>query len=98
MSSSQFEQGAHTYSQCIELHPLALEDVLANRGSARSKADYYSKHLSLRVQCHTVPLEDEESLQLLTKSAIEKELTRSNSPEPMTTDEEKLADSAAGTR
>ena len=96
MSSSQFEQGAHIYSRCIELHPLALEDVLANRGSARSKADYYPKRLSLRVQCHTVQSEDEESLQFLTKSAVEKEPTRSNSPEPMTADEEKLADSAAG--
>ena len=97
VSSSQFEQGAHTDLRCIELHPLALEDVLANRGPARSKADYYSKHLSLRVQCHTVQSEDEESPQLLTKSAVEKELTRSDSPEPMTADEEKLADSAAGT-
>ena len=97
MSSSQFEQGAHTDLRCIELHPLALEDVLANRGPARSKADYYSKHLSLRVQYHTVQSEDEESPQLLTKSAVEKELTCSNSPEPMSVDEEKLADSAAGT-
>ena len=98
VSSPQFEQGAHTYLRCIELHILALEDVLANRGgSARSKADYYSKHLSLRIQCHTVQSEDEESLQFLTKSAVEKELTRFNSPEPMTVDEEKLADSTAGT-
>ena len=98
MSSSQFEQGVHTYSRCIELHILALEDVLANRGgSARSKADYYPKRLSLRLQCHTVQSEDEESLQLIIKSAIEKELTRSNSPELMTADEEKLADSTAGT-
>ena len=98
MSSSRFEQGAHTYSQCIELHLLALEDVLANRGGpARSKADYYSKHLSLRIQCHTVQSEDEESLQLLTKSTVEKELTRFNSPEPVTADEERLADSVAGT-
>ena len=83
--------------RCIELHPLTLEDVLANRGGpARSKADYYSKHLSLRVHWHTVQSEDEESLQFLTKSAIEKELTRSDSPESMTADEEKLADSAAG--
>ena len=96
MSSSQFEQGVHTYPQCIELHLLALEDVLANRGSARSKADYYSKHLSPRVQCHTVQSGDEESLQRLTKSTVEKEQTRSNSPESMTADEEKLADSAAG--
>ena len=82
VSSSQFEQGAHTYLWCIELHTLA---------------NYYSKHLSLRVQCHTVQPEDEESLQLLTKSAVENELTRFISPESMTADEEKLADSAAGT-
>ena len=96
MSSSQFELGVHTYLWCIELHLLALEDVLMNRGPAHSKADYYSKHLSLHVQCHTVQSEDEESLQLLTKSTIENELTHSNSPEPMTANKEKLADSAAG--
>ena len=57
-----------------------------------------TRNISLRIQCHTVQSEDEESLQLLTKSAVEKELTRSNSPKPMTADKEKLADSAAGTR
>ena len=96
MSCSHFKQGVHTYLRCIELHPLALEDVFANGGPARSQADYYSKHLSPRVQCRTVESEDEESFQLLTKLAVEKELIRSSSPEPMTADEEKLADSAAG--
>ena len=96
VSSSQFKQEAHTYLRCIELHLLALEDVLANSGPTRSKADYYLKHLST----HSVPYSPVRrwrSLQFLTKSAVEKELTRSNSLEPMTVDEEKLADSTAGT-
>lgn len=42
-----------------ELHPLALEGVLAKRGHARSKADYYAQHLSLRVLCHTIPSDDD---------------------------------------
>ncbi|KIJ53484.1 hypothetical protein M422DRAFT_25356 [Sphaerobolus stellatus SS14] len=38
-----------------ELHPLALEDVLHKRnGHMRSKADYYHKHLFLRVLCHAL--------------------------------------------
>jgi len=36
----------------LELHPLALEDVFHTRSQNRSKADYYSKHLFLRVLCH----------------------------------------------
>jgi len=35
-----------------DLHPLALEDVFHTRSQNRSKADYYSKHLFLRVLCH----------------------------------------------
>jgi len=42
-----------------DLHPLALEDVLNNRKLARSKADYYAKHLFLRVICHQL-LDDDE--------------------------------------
>jgi Mg2+ and Co2+ transporter CorA len=42
-----------------DLHPLALEDVLHQRDQNRSKADYYSKHLFLRVLCHTLADEDE---------------------------------------
>lgn len=35
------------------LHPLAVEDVLHyEHKGGRSKADYYSKHLFLRVICH----------------------------------------------
>lgn len=38
----------------VDLHPLALEDVLHKRGHARSKADYYSKHLFIHVLSHTL--------------------------------------------
>lgn len=36
----------------IDLHPLAIEDVLHTRDHSRSKADYYSKHLFIRAVCH----------------------------------------------
>ncbi|KIL71365.1 hypothetical protein M378DRAFT_194546 [Amanita muscaria Koide BX008] len=35
-----------------ELHSLALEDVLHEQGHNQSKADYYHKHLFLRILCH----------------------------------------------
>ncbi|KIO07082.1 hypothetical protein M404DRAFT_137500 [Pisolithus tinctorius Marx 270] len=37
-----------------DLHPLAIEDVLHRRGRARSKADYYAKHLFIQVLSHTL--------------------------------------------
>lgn len=37
-----------------DLHPLSIEDVLHRRGYFRSKADYFSKHLFLRVLCHSL--------------------------------------------
>ncbi|KAG8930421.1 hypothetical protein FRC02_004253 [Tulasnella sp. 418] len=36
------------------LHPLAIEDVLHGRITSRSKADYYSKHLFIRLISHTL--------------------------------------------
>lgn len=36
----------------LDLHPLALEDVLNGNPHTRSKADYYVRHLFLRVLCH----------------------------------------------
>ncbi|KAH9486478.1 hypothetical protein JR316_0000543 [Psilocybe cubensis] len=38
------------------LHSLALEDILHERGHTHSKADYYPGHLFLRVLCHTLSL------------------------------------------
>ncbi|KAH9056939.1 hypothetical protein EDB87DRAFT_1686657 [Lactarius vividus] len=37
-----------------DMHPLSVEDLLHRRGHARSKADYYPKHLFVRVLCHTL--------------------------------------------
>lgn len=69
-----------------ELHPLALEGVLTNRGHARSKADYYAQHLSLRVLCHTI-VSDDEVVSSLDEDAIDHR--RAASPAPMTPEEEK---------
>ncbi len=45
---------------CSDIHPLALEDVLQQRSTqSRSKADYYSKHLFLRVLRHCYAPDDE---------------------------------------
>jgi len=37
---------------CIDLHPLAIEDVLHKHGHARSKTDYYNQHLFIHVLSH----------------------------------------------
>jgi len=68
-----------------ELHPLALEDVLSNRGLARSRADYYVQHLSLRVLCHTL-IPDEEA-----DNSCDTNVTdhpRTSSPVPMTMEDD----------
>ncbi|KAH9486074.1 Cobalt/magnesium transport protein CorA [Psilocybe cubensis] len=63
------------------LHPLALEDVFHGHSRNRSKADYYSKHLFLRILCHEL-LDDEEKR---SRAAFTQYTTgpRSNSPEPL---------------
>ena len=66
-----------------DLHPLALEDVLSDRKLSRSKADYYQRHLFLRVLCHS--LSDEETDHLATSVT---HLPRSDSPEPMDEEDE----------
>jgi hypothetical protein len=43
----------------VDLHPLALEDVLNGNPHTRSKADYYSRHLFLRVLCHDLAADDQ---------------------------------------
>lgn len=45
-------------SMKYDLHPLALEDVFHTRSQNRSKADYYTKHLFLRVLCHELGKSD----------------------------------------
>jgi hypothetical protein len=43
------------------MHPLSVEDVLNQGGHALSKADYYPKHLFIRVLCHTLGCTNETS-------------------------------------
>ncbi|KAF9535692.1 hypothetical protein CPB83DRAFT_754377 [Crepidotus variabilis] len=40
------------------LHSLALEDILHERGHNQSKADYYPGHMFIRVLCYTVVQDD----------------------------------------
>ncbi|CAE6429771.1 unnamed protein product [Rhizoctonia solani] len=43
------------------LHPLAIEDVLHGRTNARSKADYYTKHLFVHVLTHKLGRQEDDS-------------------------------------
>ncbi|TFK42066.1 magnesium transporter [Crucibulum laeve] len=72
------------------LHPLALEDVFHGHKQNRSKADYYSRHLFLRILCHE--LGDPDYSPSGHSAAQGSTLTgepRSMSPEPMR-DEDRL--------
>ncbi|KAG6841577.1 hypothetical protein C0991_009612 [Blastosporella zonata] len=57
-----------------DLHPLALEDVFHTRSQNRSKADYFSKHLFLRILCHELG-SDDESLGSTESAAVGSTLT-----------------------
>lgn len=47
-------------SSCVvEIHPLAIEDMLHGRQTYSSKADYYTKHLFIRMLCHTLKDDDD---------------------------------------
>lgn len=37
-----------------DIHSLALEDILHERGHTHSKADYYPNHLFIRILCHSL--------------------------------------------
>jgi hypothetical protein len=65
----------------VELHPLALEDVFHGHSQNRSKVDYYTKHLFLRVLCHE--LADDASQNGTTDHTQITNTVRSASPEPM---------------
>ncbi|CAE6523140.1 unnamed protein product, partial [Rhizoctonia solani] len=43
------------------LHPLAIEDVLHGRTNARSKADYYTKHLFIHILTHNLGRQEDDS-------------------------------------
>ncbi|EJC98797.1 uncharacterized protein FOMMEDRAFT_149129 [Fomitiporia mediterranea MF3/22] len=70
-----------------DIHPLALEDVLHMRGTqARSKADYYLKHLFIRILRHTPALDDEEDDKNARETIAPPTITRlprSSSPDMM---------------
>ncbi|KAL0575761.1 hypothetical protein V5O48_006204 [Marasmius crinis-equi] len=83
-----------------DIHPLALEDVFHSRLNTRSKADYYTKHLFLRVLCHELANAEDEEEQLkqmrFGSSAVsgstlvnDIDIPRSSSPEPLT-EEDKM--------
>jgi hypothetical protein len=65
----------------VDLHPLALEDVFHGHSQNRSKADYYTKHLFLRVLCHE--LVDDASQNGATDHTQVTNTLRTASPEPM---------------
>lgn len=60
--------------------------MLLNRGLARSKVDYYHKHLSLRVLCHSVGDSSEDGI--INEDIDVLPPPRSSSPEVMRDEEE----------
>lgn len=42
----------------LDIHPLALEDVLHKSTQSRSKADYYTQHLFISILCHYLVCRD----------------------------------------
>ena len=60
----------------VDLHPLSLEDMLHVPGRPRSGADYYKRHLFIRVLSHTLNEGGDEEPNLL------EQIIRSPSPEP----------------
>ncbi|PBK76542.1 hypothetical protein ARMSODRAFT_948349 [Armillaria solidipes] len=68
-----------------DLHPLALEDVFHTRSQTRSKVDYYSKHLFLRILVHEIGDPDNIPTPFHATAAYGSTLTglpRSSSPTP----------------
>ena len=60
-----------------DLHPLSLEDLLHVPGRPRSGADYYKRHLFIRVLSHTLNLGEDATPNFL------EQIARSSSPEPL---------------
>lgn len=81
----------------LDLHPLALEDVFSPRSQNRSKADYYSKHLFLRILCHELGVPDGEIDPLHTPAYGSTLIggPRSTSPLPIEDEDGKVEQSGA---
>ena len=60
----------------VDLHPLSLEELLHVPGRHRSGADYYKKHLFIRVLSHTLNKDGDGEPNIL------EQIVRSSSPEP----------------
>ena len=67
-----------------DLHPLALEDIFHVRSQNRSKADYYSRHLFLRVLCHELAKKQPGSSDLPHLTPVLSGAYRSASPDLIT--------------
>ncbi|EJF56321.1 hypothetical protein DICSQDRAFT_175003 [Dichomitus squalens LYAD-421 SS1] len=77
-----------------DLHPLAVEDVLHQRGHTRSKADYYPQHLFVRILVHTLAssassfFSDDRTPEDTSSADIFAGMPRSESPAQMDDEEE----------
>lgn len=67
---------AYSHYIDIDIHPLALEDILHHPNRVRSKTDYYPQHLFLRIVSHTLAKEYNSNTDM-------HEVPRSEPPEPM---------------
>jgi hypothetical protein len=64
----------------LGLHPLALEEIIHSDSRSHSRAEYYRKHLFLRVLCHEFVDEQHASS---TPTPSYTDVPRSASPEPI---------------
>lgn len=64
----------------LGLHPLALEEIIHSDSRSHSRAEYYRKHLFLRVLCHEFVDEQHASS---TRTRSYTDFPRSASPEPI---------------
>ncbi|KAG8906532.1 hypothetical protein FRC00_012530, partial [Tulasnella sp. 408] len=65
-----------------EIHPLVIEDVIHGRQTYSSKADYYNKHLFIRMLCHTLKADDDHSPNIIEPNAPRPNVSRSNTTPP----------------
>ncbi|KAJ7746354.1 magnesium transporter [Mycena metata] len=79
-----------------DLHPLALEDVFHTRSQTRSKSDYYTRHLFLRILCHELSDSDEPSMSSFAQGSTLTDLPRSDSPTPFTDDDLEMREMGKG--
>jgi hypothetical protein len=73
------------YYALLDMHPLAIEDLIHARKNARSKADYYPQHLFLRILCHSLAKGDTPAES--PNSSVTR-LPRSASPTPLSDDDD----------